>query len=226
MIVNKLTDNTLEEQIARAEAAWLERWTRGPQAIAWDTMPPQVGDTAPDFELPDSDGDVKTLSSFWNDRPALVIFWRHFGCGCGVDRASRLREEMAGYEGAGANVVIVGQGAPVQAAAYAREQQLSCPILTDPDESAYRAYGLVEGNVSQVLFDAPEEMWGHDRATGEAFIESRRKTGRPAVDNPWLLPGEFVIDTSGTIRLAYRYQYCEDWPNPLVLTAAIKEAGV
>ena len=218
------TDKRLEEQIAYGEADWLEKWTRGPQVTAWETMPPQVGDPAPEVELPDSNGDVRALSSFWNDSPALVIFWRHFGCGCGVDRAARLREELEGYEGAGANVVIVGQGAPVQAAAYGQEHELSPPILTDRDETAYRAYGLVEGKVAQVLFDAPEEMWGHDRATGEAFIESRRETGRPAVNNPWLLPGEFVIDTSGTIRLAYRYQYCEDWPDPLVLTAAIKEA--
>jgi len=38
------------------------------------------------------------------------------------------------------------------------------------------------------------------------------------------LPGEFVVDNKGVVRLAYRYQYCEDWPNPLVLVAAIKEA--
>ena len=225
MSVNNGTDTAFEDHIARAEADWLEKWTRGPQVAAWDEIPPQVGDAAPEVDLPDSNGDVMSLSSFWSDRPALVVFWRHFGCGCGVDRAARLRDEMADYEGAGANVVIVGQGVPAQAAAYAREHELGCPILTDPDESAYRSYGLVEGQISQVLFDAPEEMWGHDRATGEAFIHSRRETGRPAVNNPWLLPGEFVIDQSGTIRLAYRYQYCEDWPNPLVLTAAIKRAG-
>jgi hypothetical protein len=34
-----------------------------------------------------------------------------------------------------------------------------------------------------------------------------------------------VIDRSGTVRLAYRYQYCEDFPNPLVLVAGIKEAA-
>jgi hypothetical protein len=38
----------------------------------------------------------------------------------------------------------------------------------------------------------------------------------------FLLPGEFVVDRAGVIRLAYRYQYCEDFPNPLVLTTAIQ----
>jgi hypothetical protein len=27
------------------------------------------------------------------------------------------------------------------------------------------------------------------------------------------------------VRLAYRYQYCEDWPDPRVLYSAIKEAN-
>jgi hypothetical protein len=44
------------------------------------------------------------------------------------------------------------------------------------------------------------------------------------VDSPWQLPGEFVVDRGGTIRLAYRYQYCEDFPDWLVLAAAIREA--
>ena len=48
--------------------------------------------------------------------------------------------------------------------------------------------------------------------------------GRPLVDNSWLLPGEFVIDTSGIVQLAYRYNYCEDFPDYRVLTTAIREA--
>ena len=43
------------------------------------------------------------------------------------------------------------------------------------------------------------------------------------VDSPWQMPGEFVVDASGTIRVAYRYQYCEDFPDPRVLTAALRE---
>jgi hypothetical protein len=35
------------------------------------------------------------------------------------------------------------------------------------------------------------------------------------------LPGEFVVDRGGIIRLAYRYQYCEDFPDPRVLTTAL-----
>ena len=59
---------------------------------------------------------------------------------------------------------------------------------------------------------------------GRDLVESRQGTDRAILDDPWQLPGEFVVDRKGVVRLAYRYQYCEDWPNPLVLVAAIKEA--
>ena len=58
------------------------------------------------------------------------------------------------------------------------------------------------------------------------LAEERRKLERPLVDNSWLLPGEFVVDRDGVVRLAYRYNYCENFPDPRVLTAAIREARI
>ena len=120
---------------------------------------------------------------------------------------------------------LIGQGEPERSAAWAEEHGIECPVLCDPDFRAYRAFGLREGQLSQILFDAPEDFWTHSREIGEQFAENRRQQGRPPVDSPWLLPGEFVVDRGGVIRLAYRYQYCEDFPNPLVLTTAIRLAS-
>jgi peroxiredoxin len=212
---------TLEEQIRAGEREWLERWTEGPKRTVWPQRPIQIGDGAPDISLRDHADTQMRLSDFWATRPTLVIFWRQFGCSCGMARAERLRKEYADYRAAGANVVVVGQGEPERSATYRTMQELQPPILCDPDERAYREYGLLEGTPAQILYDAPREMWAHDRETGAEFQRQRRQQGRPLVDNPWLLPGEFVIDASGTIRLAHRYQYCEDYPEPLVLIAAI-----
>ena len=95
-------------------------------------------------------------------------------------------------------------------------------MICDPDERAYDAFGLVEGRPSQLLFDALDEFWAHSREIGVEFQPQWREQGRPLVDNPWLLPGEFVIGMDGVIRLACRDQYCEDFPDPRVLTAAIR----
>lgn len=216
--------SVLEEQIKAAEEEWLELWSRGPTRTGWSQMPPQVGDAAPDLELTASTGKATALSDLWRERPALIVFWRQFGCSCGLERAATLREQHAEYSAAGANVVVIGQGEPERSAAYAERYEIPCPVLCDPDYRAYVAYGLVEGQASQILFDAPEEFWTHPRDVGAELQRQRREQGRPLVDNPWLLPGEFVVGRDGIIRLAYRYQYCEDFPNPLVLTASIRTA--
>jgi peroxiredoxin len=184
-----------------------------------------VGDAAPDFELPDASGKATRISAAWKEEPALILFWRHYGCGCGIDRAGRLTQEYPAYQQAGANVVIIGQGEPQRASAYAKKYSLpKIPILCDTMQRVYQAYGLVEGKPSQVLFDAPEAFLDRDPEAGRQLAQERRERGRPLVDNGWLLPGEFVVDRAGVVRLAYRYNYCEDFPDPRVLTTAIREA--
>ena len=60
----------------------------------------------------DHTGAVRTLSEFWSERPALLMFWRHFGCGCGFDRAARLNEEYDAYRAVGLRPVILALGEP------------------------------------------------------------------------------------------------------------------
>lgn len=215
---------SVEEQLQAAEEEWLEAWKGGPARLRWAQMPVQTGDAAPDMELEDSAGRPVALSSFWRDRTALLLFWRHYGCSCGMGRADRLREELGAYLDAGANVVVIGQGEPERARNYAEKQGLSCPFLCDPGLRAYEAYGLLEGTEAQILFDAPDEFLRRDLKAGLDLVAARRNTDRRLVDNPWQLPGEFVVGTEGLIRLAYRYQYCEDYPDPRVHIAAIKQA--
>jgi peroxiredoxin len=219
-----MTDQ-LDALTKAAEQEWMEGWKRGPQRTRWTTLPLQVDDPAPDFELLDVSGKPTHLSSFWADQPALILFWRHYGCGCGMDRAKRLRDEFKDYLQAGSRVVIIGQGEPERAAAYAEKYELpSLPILCDPDHQAYTAYGLLEGKAPQILFDASESLLDCDLEAGRELAQARREAGRPLVDNSWLLPGEFVIDSSGVVVFAYRYNYCEDFPDHRVHLAAIREA--
>lgn len=214
----------LDSQIQSAEEEWLQHWKRGPARLRWNKIPLQVGDQAPDFELQDSTGATVHLRDFWNHKPALLLFWRHYGCSCGIERAQRLRNEYRDYIKLGANVIIVGQGEPERAATYIQNHKIPCPVLCDPTCKVYQAFDLLEGKPSQIVFDAPDEFLQCDFQAGVSLQKSRRGTERATVDDPWQLPGEFVVDKSGIIRLAYRYQYCEDWPNPLVLIGAIKES--
>ena len=203
-----------------AEKEWLETWVAGPGNKRSKLLDP--GTSAPDLELLDHTGVSRRLSSFWSDGPALLMFWRHFGCGCGLDRSSRLNDEYEDYLAAGINPVIIGQGEPERAAEYREKYGITCPILCDPEFAAYSAYGLANFGVEQILYDAPEETWDHSMEIGLDFQEARRAINRPLVDNPWMSTGEFLVDPSGTIRVSYAYQYCEDFPDPRVFLVAAK----
>jgi peroxiredoxin len=211
----------LKQAIELGEEDFFRIWQNGPEVTRWDTLPVQVGDAAPDFSLPDQTGTIVSLDGVLASGPAIVLFWRHFACGCGVERAVRLRDELASYRATGASVLIIGQGLPVQAAAFGEEHDLDLPILTDQDRSTYRAYGLLDASLPQVVFDAPQWLWSYSEETAKRFIEDRRVAGRRLVNNPWLLPGEFVIGDDGTLKHTHRYQHCEDFPDPRILITAV-----
>ena len=93
---------TIDELTEAAEQRWKAAWAQGPTRLRWAGAPPQIGDLAPDATLSDHDDNEVLVSSLWAQRPLLLLFWRHFGCSCGIDRAARLREELEGYRAAGA----------------------------------------------------------------------------------------------------------------------------
>ena len=215
----------VQDMISAAERRWLTGWAAGPTRLRWTSLPAQIGDTAPDHTLPDHEGRPVRLSSLWRDRSLLLLFWRHFGCSCGADRAGRLRDELPAYRDAGADIVIIGQGEPERAARFRDLQGLDVPILSDPERTSYEAFGLLEGTTAQVLFDAPDAFLRREPQAGLDLAASRHGTDRALVDDPWQLPGEFVIGPGGVLAHAHRYGWCEDFPDPRVHVAAIRLAG-
>jgi len=213
----------VDSQQAEAEREWVAGWLAGPTRTRWESLPVQVGDPAPDFELRDMDGAPRRLAELWPSRPTLLLFLRQFGCSCLAERWDLLRVETAELVAAGARIVAVGQGEPERSAAVARRRGYPFPVLSDPERRAYRAYGLLEGIPAQLVHDFPWRP-GDMESAETIFLRPRRGTERAVVDDPWQLPGEFVIDRAGTIVLAHRYQCCEDFPPKTVLFGAIAAA--
>lgn len=216
------SETSFDDLVVAAEEEWLKGWTSGPTEPEGYGLP--KGAPAPVLVLADHNGDDRSLAEFWRDSPALVMFWRHFGCSCGVDRAKRLLDEYPAYQAAALVPLIVTQGEPVRAAAYREQLGLPVPLLSDPDLVAYRAFGVSQWSVERVLFDAPSEYWAHTSELGADFQKRRRKEGRFLVDDPWRAAAEFVVGSDGLVRLCHLYQHCEDFPDPRVLTTAARIA--
>jgi peroxiredoxin len=197
----------VRQQTEQAQKEWLKLWYKGPIETTWSNMPLQVGDKAPDFELETSNNKLVKISDLWKDQPLLLVFWRHTGCGCGFMRADSIRKSYDDIVKKGVKVVMVTQAEPERAAFYKKEQNIKGTLLSDTNYQVYRAFGLLDGGASQIL-GTPEI----DFSIGEQLQNERIGTQRALVDNPWLLPGEFIINTSGIIQFVYRYGYCNNIP--------------
>jgi len=220
-----MTD-TIDEQVAlqqqAAEETWIREFLEGPSRTRWESLPPQVGDQAPDIALPDSTGAERRLSEWWDAGPVHLVFMRHYGCGCLANRWEDLQPALESIASAGATTVAVGQAEPERSRAVAGRRGYAFPVLSDPERVAYAAFGLLDGPVPTILHDEP---WSAgDRAKADRMTASRRGTERALVDHTWQLPGEFVIARGGRIVLTHRAQTCEDFPATGVLLGAVAAA--
>ncbi len=217
-----MSDVDIRELYQNAERRWLQHWLDGPTLPG---NPLRRGDLAPDVELTATDGSKAMLSTFWSEKPTLIVLWRHLGCGCGLERAEQLKGQYQEYVDAGLQVVVVAPGDEERVLRYQTQYGVPAPMLADADYSTHRAFGLGHWSREQVLYDAPDEFCDLTEDTGRSFQESRRALGRPLVDDPWMQAGEFVVGVDGVIRVAYPYNYCEDFPDPRIFTTAARLAG-
>ncbi len=105
----------------------------------------------------------------------------------------------------GAELAIVGNGAPSFAAAFREDQGIDGPLLVDPELRAYRAAGLRRGRVELL---SPRLVGNALRA----FRAGYRQVG--VQGDPWQLGGIFVIRPGGA--LVYRHLSREAGDHPPV----------
>jgi peroxiredoxin Q/BCP len=119
----------------------------------------QAGEKAPEFELPDQDGETVRLSDF-GGRPVVLYFYPKADTpGC-TTQACGVRDHLPDYESEGA-VVLGASPDPVKAVKRFHEKQgLNFTLLADEDHSVADEYGVwVEKSMYGKTF------WGVQRAT-------------------------------------------------------------
>jgi peroxiredoxin Q/BCP len=100
----------------------------------------EVGEEAPDFELPDQDGEAVTLSSL-RGRPVVLYFYPKADTpGC-TTQACGIRDRRADYDAAGAVVLGVSPDEPRKLRRFADKYGLDFTLLGDADHSVGEAYG-------------------------------------------------------------------------------------
>jgi len=106
--------------------------------------PPAVGDPAPDFELPGSDGNTYKLSQFRGSK-FVVLAWypKAFTPGCTRECRS-FAEQADAFKDLPVVYFTISVDFPDENRRFAESLGVKYPILSDPERSVARAYGVVD----------------------------------------------------------------------------------
>ena len=117
------------------------------------------GDPAPDFTLPDQNGDPVTLSAYQGHHVVLYFYPKADTPGC-TTQACGVRDHRADYEQADAVVLGVSPDAPKKISKFDAKYGLGFPLLGDEDHAVAEAYGVW---VKKSMYG--REYMGNERTT-------------------------------------------------------------
>jgi peroxiredoxin Q/BCP len=100
----------------------------------------QPGDPAPDFTLPDADGDEVHLASLRGRKVILYTYPAASTPGC-TTQAGDFRDNLASLQGAGYAVLGLSPDERAKQARFRDEQGVTFPLLCDPSKQVLTAYG-------------------------------------------------------------------------------------
>src|SRR5215218_7958104 len=119
----------------------------------------RIGDAAPDFELPDQDGEPVSLSSLRGQPVVLYFYPKAATPGC-TTQACGVRDHLPDYQELGA-VVLGASPDPVgRVKRFHDKQGLNFPLLADEDHSVAEQYGV----------------WGEKKMYGRTYMGVQRAT--------------------------------------------------
>ena len=131
----------------------------------------EPGTRAPDFSLPDHDGNEVSLSDFAGRKLVLAFYPLDFSPVC-TDQLGLYQEVLGDIEAQGASLVGISVDSSYCHRAFREQLNLTMPLLADfnPKGEVSRAYGawidqVDHGNRSLVLIENGEVSWSHAAPT-------------------------------------------------------------
>jgi len=118
-----------------------------------------VGDTAPDFTIPDQDGNPVTLSSFRGGPVVLYFYPKANTPGC-TTQACGVRDHQEDYAKFAATVLGVSPDPVKPIAKFVEAQQLNFTLLSDEGHKVAEEYGVW---AQKSMYG--KTYWGNERTT-------------------------------------------------------------
>ncbi|HEY2714589.1 MAG TPA: peroxiredoxin [Solirubrobacterales bacterium] len=116
-----------------------------------------VGDAAPDFELPGTGGRTYRLSDYRGRKLVLAFYPGDFTAVCTKQFCS-YRDNSERLDELGADVLGISPQSVESHERFTEEKRLNVPLLADEDKSVAKAYGVLAGPmVRRAIFVVDEE---------------------------------------------------------------------
>ncbi|MCZ6464125.1 MAG: peroxiredoxin [Proteobacteria bacterium] len=103
---------------------------------------PGVGDVAPDFTLPSTEGEI-TLSDRLKDRAVLLVFYPGDDTAVCTRQLCDYRDNLSAFSDLGADILALNPQSLSSHERFAEKHGLSFPLLADEDKSVCRSYGAL-----------------------------------------------------------------------------------
>ena len=101
----------------------------------------ETGTQAPEFTLPDKDGNEKSLSDFRGKKVVLYFYSKDNTSGC-TRQAQAFAALYDEFKEVGAEVIGISKDSAASHARFAEKNSLPFVLLADPERKAIEAYGV------------------------------------------------------------------------------------
>ncbi|HEX4465078.1 MAG TPA: peroxiredoxin [Solirubrobacterales bacterium] len=116
-----------------------------------------VGDAAPDFELPGTGGKTYKLSDYRGRKLVLAFYPGDFTAVCTKQFCS-YRDQSEKLDQIGADVLGISPQSVESHERFTQEKSLNVPLLADEDKAVAKAYGVLAGPmVRRAIFVIDEQ---------------------------------------------------------------------
>jgi peroxiredoxin len=197
---NSPTANQLAERIAAFNADLVKQAPDGVKAVmaeienlvrsgaGKDAL--KIGDTAPDFTLPDARHRAISLATLRQSGPVVVTFYRGQWCPYCDLQLRAYQEILPRVRALGATLAAISPQTPDETLSTAEKRNLEFHVLSDSGNMVARRWGLV-WKVNATL-DSLHKAFGVDLA---------KSNGETSNELP--VPATFVVERSGRIAFAH-----------------------
>jgi peroxiredoxin Q/BCP len=101
----------------------------------------KVGAKAPEFSLPDGNGNIVSLSDFKGKKVVLYFYPKDMTSGC-TKEACSFQETLGAIKKKGAVVIGVSADSPSLHQKFAAKYELSFPLISDEKKEIIKKYGV------------------------------------------------------------------------------------